>query len=231
MSRPRVQIVDYRLGNLFSIQQACEHCGLDAFVSGSAEDLETVDGIVLPGVGAYGNAMDHLRDLRLVKPLQSAAADGKPLLGICLGMQLLFDSREEFGDHAGLGLISGRIRRIPDQTIDGRALRVPNVGWNRISFVPHNAANPFLEGISDGQHMYFVHSYCAVDVPDDDRLTTTQYGQFQYCSAVRRGNILGCQFHPEKSAQKGLRLYQNWAKSLTSASNVGAQQGQSAGSR
>jgi glutamine amidotransferase len=214
MTQPRVQIVDYRLGNLFSIQQACAHVGLDAFVSDSADELQTVDGIVLPGVGAYGNAMQSLNDLQLTEPLQQAAEAGKPLFGICLGMQLLFEGSEEFGEHEGLGLISGKIVRIPDQILNGRQLRVPNVGWNRIEFANGRGGEPVLNGVSDNTFMYFVHSYCAQSVPEADRLTTTMYGEFRYCSAVLRGSILGCQFHPEKSAQAGLRLYENWARSL-----------------
>ena len=215
MTKPRVQIIDYRLGNLFSIQQACQHVGLDAFVSASTDELSTVDGIILPGVGAYGNAMQSLRELNLIQPLKSAAADGRPLMGICLGMQLLFETSEEFGIHEGLGLISGRIQRIPDQKRDGRRLRVPNVGWNRVSFADRSDCGSILDGVADGEFMYFVHTYCAQDVPEADQLTTTQYGEFRYCSAVLRENILGCQFHPEKSAQAGLRLYENWAKSLS----------------
>jgi glutamine amidotransferase len=214
MSQPRVQIVDYRLGNLFSIQQACKHVGLDAFVSGSADELQSVDGIILPGVGAYGNAMQSLHELQLVDPLKRAAEAGKPLLGICLGMQLLFDSSQEFGEHQGLGLISGQVNRIPDQVLDGRQMRVPNVGWNPITFAERSDTGPLLDGLSDNTFMYFVHSYCAEAVSESDQLTTTQYGNFRYCSAVLRENILGCQFHPEKSAQAGLRLYENWGRSL-----------------
>lgn len=214
MALPRVQIIDYRLGNLFSIQQACRYVGLDAFVSASAEQLETVDGIILPGVGAFGNAMQSLNDLQLTEPLRQVAKAGKPLLGICLGMQLLFESSEEFGEHQGLGLISGRISRIPDQILNRKQYRVPNVGWSRIIFEGHVQQETFLNGISDKEFMYFVHSYCAQSVQESDRLTMTEYGEFRYCSAVLHGSILGCQFHPEKSARAGLQLYENWACSL-----------------
>lgn len=211
---PRVQIVDYRLGNLFSIQQACQRVGMDAFVSASVDSLEKVDGIILPGVGAFGNAMESLRQLRLLEPLRRVAETGKPLMGICLGMQLLFQQSEEFGRHEGLGLLPGEIRRIPDQTAAGRKLRVPNVGWNRVHFAPHTAGQPIRTAVPDGAYFYFVHSYYADPSEPGDCLTTTQYGEIRYCSAVQRGNILGVQFHPEKSAQVGLRFYQNWARSL-----------------
>lgn len=211
---PRVQIVDYRLGNLFSIQQACRRVGMDAFVSASAESLKQVDGIILPGVGAFGNAMDSLRQLRLLDPLRGAVEAGTPLMGICLGMQLLFQESEEFGQHEGLGLLPGTIRRIPEQIVAGRKLRVPNVGWNHVYFAPHATDLALREGVPDGAYFYFVHSFYADPAEPSDCLTTTQYGRIRYCSAVRRGNILGVQFHPEKSAQVGLRFYENWAQSL-----------------
>lgn len=209
----RVQIIDYKLGNLFSISQACQRAGMDAFVS-AEPDFDDADGVILPGVGAFGNAMDRLTDLDLVGPLQELAASGKPLLGICLGMQLLFDRSEEFGEHEGLGLLPGEIRRIPDQRIDDRVYRVPNVGWNRISFCHPDAHAAATEGIPDGAYMYFVHSFYADPADNSDRLTETRYGKFRYCSAVRRGSILGYQFHPEKSGELGLRFYRNWAQSL-----------------
>jgi len=214
MTAPRVQIVDYRLGNVFSIQQACRRVGIDAFVSSCPADLPTSDGIILPGVGGFGNAMDNLRELQLLEPLQGIAASGKPLMGICLGMQLLFEESEEFGEHKGLGILPGRIRRIPDQVIQGRRLRVPNVGWNQVSFAERPDAASLLDGIADGEFMYFVHSFFADPSESSDELTATRYGAIRYCSAVLRSNILGVQFHPEKSAGAGLRFYQNWASGL-----------------
>ena len=211
---PRVQIVDYRLGNLFSVQQACQRVGIDAFVSDAAETLAEVDGLILPGVGAFGNAMESLRELGLVEPLCEVVRQGKPLMGICLGMQLLFETSEEFGEHAGLGLLPGRIRRIPDQTIAGRKLRVPNVGWNRIDFCRHDATETICAGVPDASYMYFVHSYYADPTDAADQLTTTAYGEIRYCSSVQRASILGVQFHPEKSAELGLQFYRNWAASL-----------------
>ena len=207
----RIQIIDYRLGNLFSVQQACRHVGLNAFVSPSAETLDEVDGIILPGVGAFGSAMDNLSELHLLDPLIHVVRQGKPLLGICLGMQLLFDSSEEFGFHQGLGLLPGSVRRLPDQTADSRKLRVPNVGWNRVELPMERAKNGNSWGVRDGAFMYFVHSYYAVPDEASDNLAFTGYGQFRYCSAVQRENILGVQFHPERSAEDGLNLYRHWA--------------------
>ncbi|MCA9061155.1 MAG: imidazole glycerol phosphate synthase subunit HisH [Planctomycetaceae bacterium] len=207
----RIQIIDYRLGNLFSVLQACRHVGFDAFVSSSPDQLDAVDGILLPGVGAFGNAMDNLRELGLLEPLRSVVQSGKPLFGICLGMQLLFEESEEFGQHVGLGLLPGRIRRLPDQLQDGRRLRVPNIGWHQIQFTGAATDHPLQKGVPDGQHMYFVHSYYADPADPADCLTLTRYGNHQYCSGVARNNIVGLQFHPEKSAQEGLQFYRNWA--------------------
>ncbi|MCG8449790.1 MAG: imidazole glycerol phosphate synthase subunit HisH [Pirellulales bacterium] len=211
---PRVQIIDYRLGNLFSVQQACQRVGMEAFVSDSTDALSEADGLILPGVGAFGDAMENLRKLNLIEPLCAAASRGKPLMGICLGMQLLFDQSEEFGNHAGLGLLAGQIRRIPDQNFAERKLRVPNVGWNQVQFCDRDDAHAIRAGIPDDTYMYFVHSYYADPADPADRLTTTRYGEIRYCSSVLRGTILGVQFHPEKSAELGLQFYRNWAQSL-----------------
>lgn len=218
---PRVQIIDYKLGNLFSVQQACRHFGLDAFVSDSPETLSDVDGLILPGVGAFGNAMENLRDLKLLEPLREVVGQGKPLFGVCLGMQLLFEESEEFGRHEGLGLLPGRIRRLPAQTESAgnsaessRKLRVPNVGWHGIEFSDSNASHAVRRGIPDHPLMYFVHSYFAEPAETADTLTMTEYGAFRYCSGVHRQNILGVQFHPEKSGRTGLKFYENWAATL-----------------
>lgn len=209
---PRVQIVDYRLGNLFSIQQACDRVGLDAFVSDCPQSLEDVDGIILPGVGAFGNAMDNLRELRLLEPLRERVASDCPLFGVCLGMQLLFEESEEFGRHAGLGILSGCVKRLPQQMHRDRQLRIPNVGWHRTFLADPISVRPVCEGIRDGQYMYYVHSYHADPEDSSDVLTFTHFGDIRYCSAVQRGNIVGVQFHPERSAEAGLQFYRNWAK-------------------
>ena len=150
---PRVQIIDYRLGNLFSIQQACQQVGIEAFVSDSPETLASVDGLILPGVGAFGNAMKSLQELKLIDPLRAVVAQGKPLMGICLGMQLLFDQSEEFGEHEGLGLLAGKIKRIPEQVLAERKLRVPNVGWNKIEFNERDGCTELRTGIHDHSYM------------------------------------------------------------------------------
>lgn len=214
---PRVQIIDYKLGNLFSVQQACRHFGLDAIVSDSPETLPEVDGLILPGVGAFGNAMENLRNLGLLAPLREVVQQGKPLFGVCLGMQLLFEESEEFGRHEGLGLLPGRICRLPAQTESSRKLRVPNVGWHEIQFSDSGLSQAVRCGIPDRPLMYFVHSFYAEPADAADTLTMTEYGAFRYCSGVHRQNILGVQFHPEKSGRTGLRFYENWAATLRPA--------------
>lgn len=214
MSELRVQIVDYGLGNLFSIRQACLQSGITAEISPTAESLGEVDGIILPGVGAFGHAMETLRSQGLIEPLIEAVRTGKPLLGICLGMQLLMDASEEFGVHQGLGLIPGVVRRLPERRPDGALLRVPAVGWNRIFLNPDRADVEVECGFRDGQWVYFVHSFAAVPERSADILTLTDYESIQYCSAVRRGHVTGVQFHPERSAAGGLAFFRHWATSL-----------------
>lgn len=214
MSELRVQIVDYGLGNLFSIRQACLQAGITAEISSTAAGLSEVDGIILPGVGAFGHAMDTLRQRELVEPICAAVSSGKPLLGICLGMQLLLDASEEFGLHRGLGLIPGVVRRLPERRPDGALLRIPAVGWNRIFLNPERSEPEVECGFRDGQWVYFVHSFAAVPERSADILTLTDYEGIRYCSAVRLGHVTGVQFHPERSASGGIAFFRHWAAGL-----------------
>ena len=214
MTEKRIQIIDYGLGNLFSIEQAFRSVGADVVVSASVDDIASADGIILPGVGAFGNAMEKLRELNIIEPLREAVDAGKPLMGICLGMQLLFDESEEFGTHQGLGLLPGKIRRIPDQGELDKRLRVPNVGWNTVSLSDSADDADVMDGIPAESFFYFVHSYFCAPDNDGDSLLETQYGDVRYCCAAQRNNILGVQFHPEKSGPMGLRLYHNWLQSV-----------------
>jgi glutamine amidotransferase len=211
---PRILIVDYRLGNLFSIQQACRCAGLDCSVSAMPEDLLEADGIILPGVGAFGDAMKELNERGLVEALKEAAARGIPIFGICLGMQLLFERSEEFGLHQGLSLLSGCVLRLPEQPESGRKLRIPNVGWNQIARPEAGNSPAILSGIPDNTHMYFVHSYFVQPEDPSMSLLQSEYGRFCYCSAVQHENILGVQFHPEKSGPSGIQLCRNWANQI-----------------
>ncbi|MFM7168146.1 MAG: imidazole glycerol phosphate synthase subunit HisH [Planctomycetaceae bacterium] len=216
MNAPNVQIVDYGLGNLFSIRHACLHSGINAQITAQPEALLQADGIILPGVGAFGHAMETLRQLQLLQPLQEAAAAGKPLLGICLGMQLLLDASEEFGLHQGLGLIPGVVRKLPEIKKDGSVRRIPAVGWNQIRLNNTRSQTQIDCGLHDAAWMYFVHSFAAEPEHPSDVLTLTDYEEIQYCSAIQRDRVTGVQFHPERSAQHGLRFLKHWASGLSS---------------
>lgn len=219
MNGLRVQIVDYGLGNLFSIRHACLHSGIHAEISTQPDSLLQADGIILPGVGAFGHAMDTLRQLQLLQPLREAVNAGKPLLGICLGMQLLLDASEEFGLHQGLGLIPGVVRKLPELRADGSVRRIPAVGWNQIHLNPDRSQPQIDSGLHDSAWMYFVHSFAAAPEQSSDVLTLTDYEGIRYCSAIRHNHVTGVQFHPERSARSGLQFLKHWASSLNKTTN------------
>jgi imidazole glycerol-phosphate synthase subunit HisH len=202
-------VVDYGIGNLGSMLKAFRHLGAPAVLSGDARALREAAAIVLPGDGAFGASMDELRERHLLEPLLAAVNGGTPLLGICIGMQLLFEESEEHGRHAGLGLLPGRVRRLEGD------LPVPHMGWNRLrARRPH----PVLGGVPDGAHVYFVHSYYC-DAPEDVVVATTDYGR-EIAAIVGRGSVLGMQFHPEKSQEVGLRLVAGFARLVDTASRA-----------
>jgi len=211
MRRPAV-IVDFGLGNLFSVQQACQAVGLSTVISGDREVLLEASAVILPGVGAFGDAMATLRRLDLTGPLQDAAARGTPCIGICLGMQLFMTRSEEFGDHAGLGLIEGHVARLRPAEPERK---VPQVGWNairrRAGALGEAWAGTPLRKIPEGSLLYFVHSYFATPADETVVLSETCYGGFRFCSSLQKANIFACQFHPERSAETGLDIYRNIA--------------------
>ena len=212
MGAPTAAIVDYRLGNLFSIQQACAHAGLQAAVTSSAEEIRAADAVILPGVGAFGDAMETLRGLGSVEVLREIARGGKPLMGICLGMQLLMSESAEFGRHEGLGIIPGDVVRLAPGLPE---LKVPHVGWNRIIRAGSEVWDgTLLEETPDGTAMYFVHSYYVRPVDPGIVLSRTRYGQLEFCSSLRRERVFACQFHPERSGPDGLRVYQAFARQI-----------------
>lgn len=219
LNRPRVAIVDYRMGNVCSVQRACQVAGLEAEITADPARVESADGIILPGVGAFGDAVASLNALGLAEALHRAVRRHTPLLGICLGMQLLMTESEEFGLHAGLNLLGGRVIRFDRPADDGgRILKVPEVGWNRI----HPAAragdwtDSVLEGLPAGTDMYFVHSYYVVPEDPSVILAVSRYGQIEFASMIQAGNLLACQFHPEKSGPAGLSIYRNFRAKLQS---------------
>lgn len=208
--RKKVVIIDYHLGNLFSVKQACDTVGIDAKISSDKNEIELADALILPGVGAFIEAMKNLEELDLVQPIKEAVGKGKPLFGICLGLQLLFTRSEEFGSGNGLDLIPGIIRKFPAE-YDNKSLKVPQIQWNKINAYNNEWGSTALHDISDGEFMYFVHSYYVDPAEELEVLTKTNYGGLEYCSSILKNNIFAVQFHPEKSAAKGLSIYKNWA--------------------
>ena len=195
-----IAVVDYGVGNLFSLCRSLEYIGARAVVTGSAADLRKADKIILPGVGAFADAARLLRETGLGGVVAALAGSGTPLLGICLGMQLLFERSYEFGVHEGLGLLSGEIRPLSDIVPAG--LKIPQMGWNALGFV--NGKSPLLKYVREGECVYFVHSYYAAGC-GDSLVATVDYGA-PVTAAVGKGNVFGCQFHPEKSGETGLNI-------------------------
>ncbi len=203
-----ITIIDYEMGNLRSVEKAFEKLGFDARVSNNPDDLLTTDKIVLPGVGAFKDCIDNLRGGGFVEPLLQHVEAGKPLLGICVGMQMLFDESEEFGHHQGLGLIPGKVVRFPAGMKEGgEYLKVPHMGWNNISL---KKSSPIFAGIKDGSFVYFVHSYYCAAEDANDVAASCRYGDVEFCASVWRDNIMATQFHPEKSQDIGLSIFKNF---------------------
>ncbi len=203
-------VVNHKAANIHSVDKALQWVGANAVVSSSADDLASASAAVLPGVGSSDAAMRALRKLDLIEPLKDFAASGRPLLGVCLGMQLLFDSSEE-GDMPGLGLIPGEVKRMAP-IADGAPRKIPHMGWNSVRFLGDRAlGHPLFDGARQNSYFYFVHSYECVPADPDDVLATTEYGS-TICAAAGRDNVMGTQFHPEKSQDLGLRLYKNFLR-------------------
>jgi glutamine amidotransferase len=199
-----IAIIDYQMGNLRSVQKAFERVGHAAAITSDARVLEQADHIVLPGVGAFADAIAELRRRELVEPIRAAVESGKPFLGICLGLQLLFDVGHEDGEHEGLGIVSGEVHRfkVPAE------YKVPHMGWNRVTF---RRRAPIFAGIEDGAHFYFVHSYYVV--PRDGSVVDGEASYPEpFCATIWRDNLFATQFHPEKSQAAGLQLLKNFAE-------------------
>lgn len=203
-----IAILDYGVGNLYSLSSSLKHLNIDTLITNREEDLVRADKIILPGVGAFEDAMKKLRDSGMAEPLLEQAAAGKPLLGICLGMQLLFAESHEYGVHKGLGLIDGVVASLSEdlKALGGEAarLKVPHIGWNRLDIRPGHEEDPIFREFRPGSHVYYVHSFYAKDC-GESILATSDYG-LPVPGIVRKGNVMGMQFHPEKSGQVGLSL-------------------------
>lgn len=202
-----IGIVDYGMGNLFSVSKALERLGADYIISNQKADLLEADGLILPGVGSFRDAMLRLNDEGLSEMVKEYAKSGKPLLGICLGMQLLFEDSDENGFTEGLQLLPGSVRRFPGKTKDGKSYKVPHMGWNRLEFVKPSL---LLEGLHE-DFVYFVHSYF-VNAADSEVLLAKANYHEEVSAVVGRGNIFGMQFHPEKSSKLGMALLNNFLR-------------------
>jgi len=198
-----ISIVDYGMGNLQSVEKALAYTGAETRLVTTAEEVASSEKLVLPGVGAFGDAMAHLQQQGMIEALKAYATSGRPLLGVCLGMQLLFDSSEEDPNVAGLGIFSGTVKRFPPNM----GLKVPHMGWNSLMVSPESRV---LAGLGNEPHVYFVHSYYLAPADESISAAMTPYG-FDFTSAVEKGNVSGVQFHPEKSQQTGLRILRNFA--------------------
>ena len=208
-----IAIVDYGMGNLRSVWKAFRHLGADARLTQNPQELADARAVVVPGVGAFRDCMANLERLALMEPIVDAIGNGKPYLGICLGLQILFDESEEFGRTQGLGVLKGRVVRFPSDmrpqgSTNGRPLKVPQIGWNSLNIVRQA---PVFQGISQGPHCYFVHSYYGK--PEDPGViaSLTEYG-IEFASSVWKDNLFACQFHPEKSQAVGLKLLRNFVE-------------------
>lgn len=221
-SSPRVAIVDLGVGNLFSVAQACRMVGLMPYVTSVKSEIRASDAVILPGVGAFGNAMSALQRLDLVETLKESAST-KLFMGICLGMQLLMTESFEFGQHPGLDIIRGRVVKFDFECEGGaRRTKVPQIGWNRImrkrgaSDASDVWAGTPLAGMEDNTFMYFVHSYHVMPEDEGADIARAQYGGVEFCAALRQRNVFAFQFHPERSGSQGLRVYSKMAELLRS---------------
>lgn len=203
-----VTVIDYGVGNLLSVSRALEHCGARVIITSDPAVILPAERIVLPGVGAFADGMAALQAKGLDTVVHRVAVAGTPLLGICLGMQMLFDESEEFGATAGLGLIPGRVLQIPAKTTTGEPHKIPHIGWNELVLPVQfdTWQRGLLADVELGEAVYFVHSFMAVPASPEFRLADCSYGGIPISAAVQRDNVMGCQFHPEKSGEVGLKI-------------------------
>jgi glutamine amidotransferase len=209
-----VVVIDYGLGNLLSVVRGLEQCGAKVTVTSDPEIIISATRAVLPGVGAFGNAMHELERLNLVEVIRRFAASGKPLLGICLGMQLLLDESDEFGKHRGLSIIPGRVISLPEKTIVGVPQKIPHIGWSALIPVQSLAdwQGTALANCKSGEAVYFVHSFMVQTIDAGDSIGKCLFGGHQVTAVIRHGQVIGCQFHPEKSGKVGLTILRTFCE-------------------
>jgi glutamine amidotransferase len=209
----KVTIADYGVGNLLNVVRAFQHCGADVHVTEDPAAIAGSDRLVVPGVGAFEDSINELNNRGFADAVKRYAESGKPLFGICVGMQMLFDASEEFGEHAGLGILPGRVVAVPSLTTEGLPQRVPHIGWNHLVSPEHGNdwKGTLLQSFEDARPaVYFVHSFAAQPANDQDRLADCFYGGHRICAAVRRDNIVATQFHPERSGEIGLTMVRSF---------------------
>ena len=211
MRKLKVAVIDYGVGNLLSVQRAVAECGIKAIISSEPNVISQADRIILPGVGAFAHGMMSLESRGLINCIKAIAADGIPLLGICLGMHLLLDESEEYGVTNGLGLIPGRVVPVPNLSSDSSQLKIPHIGWSSL-IASENATwdRTILHGLTLGDAVYFVHSFMAVPRDPTMRIADCVYGGNRISAVIAKDNIIGCQFHPEKSGEIGKKIIQNF---------------------
>lgn len=204
----KIGVLDYGAGNLKNVCRAITHLNFDYQLVSNEKDVLSVDKLVIPGVGAYKVAMEQLNEKKLIEPIKKIANQGVPILGICLGMQLLFEESFEFGITQGLCLLNGKVDKIPTKGISGKKLKVPHIGWNEL--ILNNSESSIIKGIQNSEPFYFVHSFRVVDFDESVLVGHCLYDGLQLPGIVKRDNIYGCQFHPEKSGINGLKVLKNF---------------------
>lgn len=209
VSNMKVAIIDYQLSNLFSVKHAFDYLRINNQITSDPSVVASSDAAILPGVGAFGDAMKNLQTFQLTDLIREFITAGKPFMGVCLGMQLLFSESEEFGKHQGLDIIKGIVKKFAGK---GELIKVPQIGWNQIFTSEKDWIHTPLRDIKNGEFMYFVHSYFCL--PDDNSviLSETIYENTKYCSSLLKDNVFATQFHPEKSGQEGIKIYRDWLK-------------------
>jgi len=200
----KIAIIDYGMGNLKSIYKVLHHLKVEAIITSNPKIIKEADGVILPGVGAFGDAMKNLNEKNLAILITDLVKDKKPFFGICLGQQLLFSKSIEMGHHKGLNIIPGEILQFDISKVD----KVPQIGWNNVQYTDEN--HFLLQGIPNNSYFYFVHSYYAIPTKDENILGKTKYGEIEFCSMVGKDNVIATQFHPEKSGKNGIQMYQNF---------------------
>lgn len=220
MQRPAVVIADYGMGNLFSIERAVRYVGGKCEITDNPVKIARADRLILPGVGAFGEGMRQLKENGMVDAIYEFVQKGRPMLGICLGMQLLLSESCEFGVHKGLELIQGKVVPLTESKSGNRVLKIPHIGWNQINapvirnlLIGDNSdmwKGTILNGLKPGTHFYFVHSFRCMPEDPERIIAETVYGEDRFCSVVNKDNVWGCQFHPERSGEKGLQVYKQY---------------------